>query len=171
MTTLLILPRIADLYGRMPVWRVGLVIQLIAFSVLMWTNNLTVMIVTIGVIGATSTARVQLGYLVLVENLPSAKHALVGSALFMGETSIGAGGAIYFTFISKNWFWFALIGYVAECWATFGSFVMSETPKYLMKSGRKQEFLTLLNRIAKWNRTNNLADETFNDLDNFRVQA
>ena len=72
---------------------------------------------------------------------------------------------------SKNWFWFALIGYVAECWATFGSFVMSETPKYLMKSGRKQEFLTLLNRIAKWNRTNNLADETFNDLDNFRVQA
>ena len=146
-------------------------IQLIAFSVLMWTNNLTVMIVTIGVIGATSTARVQLGYLVLVENLPSAKHALVGSALFMGETSIGAGGAIYFTFISKNWFWFALIGYVAECWATFGSFVMSETPKYLMKSGRKQEFLTLLNRISKWNRTNNLADETFNDLDNFRVQA
>ena len=119
MTTLLILPRIADLYGRMPVWRVGLVIQLIAFSVLMWTNNLTVMIVTIGVIGATSTARVQLGYLVLVENLPSAKHALVGSALFMGETSIGAGGAIYFTFISKNWFWFALIGYVAECWARY----------------------------------------------------
>ena len=105
-----------------------------------------------------------------MENLPSAKHALVGSALFMAETFIGIGGAVYFTFV-KNWFWFALIGYILVVWATIGCFIMSETPKYLLKSGRKEEFLTLLHRIGKWNRKNDLEGETFNDLDYFRIQA
>ena len=101
------------------------------------------MIAAIGVVGACGTARVQIGYLVLVENLPSSKHALVGSTLFIFETMIGISASIYFSY-AKYWFWFALVGYVLECFATLASLVMSETPKFLMKSGRKEEFKALL---------------------------
>ena len=127
------------------------------------------MIAAIGVVGACGTARVQIGYLVLVENLPSSKHALVGSSLFIFETMIGISASIYFSY-AKYWFWFALVGYILECFATLASLVMSETPKFLMKSGRKEEFKALLKRISKWNRINELENESYQDLDNFRVQ-
>ena len=75
--------------------------------------------------------------MVMLENLPSDKHSLIGSMVWGIETLVGLCGVIYFTFLSKNWFWFVLIGYIWEVWATVGSFLIPETPKYLLKSGRK----------------------------------
>ena len=84
-------------------WRVGLFIYLVAFSMILQTKNVYVMIAAIGIVGACGTARVQIGYLVLVENLPSSKHALVGSTLFIFETMIGISASIYFSY-AKYWF-------------------------------------------------------------------
>ena len=150
-TTLLVLPRLADLYGRILIWRIGLCVQLLAFSIAMVTESIDVMIAAMMLVGASATARVQVSFMVLLENLPSNKHAVFGSTIFVVETLIGISSVTYFTFISKNWFWLVLVGYIMEAIATVGSFLISETPKYLMKAGRTADFEVLLKRIAGWN--------------------
>ena len=102
------------------------------------------MIAAMMLLGASATARCQLSFMVLLENLPSNKHARFGSSIFVIETLIGMSSAIYFTFISKNWFWLVLVGYTMEWIATIGSFFIPETPKFLMKAGRKDDLEKLL---------------------------
>ena len=110
-TTLFFLPRLADRYGRIWVWRGGMVAQLIAYTIILFTHNLNVMIGAIGLIGACSTARCNVGFVVMLEYLPSSKHALIGSTVWITETVVGMIGVFYFTFVS-DWFWFVFAGYI-----------------------------------------------------------
>ena len=72
--------------------------------------------------------------------------------LFVGEALVGFGGAMYFTFISKNWFWYVLVGYVWQIYGTVTSFAIPETPQWLLQAGRKEAFAGVIRRIAKVNR-------------------
>ena len=113
----------------------------------MVTKSIDVMILAMMLLGASATARVQLSFMVLLENLPSNHHALFGSSIFVFETMIGMISVVYFSFISKNWFWLVLVGYIMEVIAAVGSFFISETPKYLMKAKRHEDFKALMRRI------------------------
>lgn len=110
--TLFVLPRLADLYGRKWIWRLGMIVQLASYTVIMLTHNVNVMIAAIGVIGACNTARVNVGFIVMLEFLPEEKHALVGSSVWITESFVNIVGVLYFTFMSKNWYWFVLVGYI-----------------------------------------------------------
>ena len=69
--TLFVVPRLADLYGRIWAWRIGMVVQLLAYTIIMLTHDVNVMIAAIGLIGACNTARVNVGFIVMLEYLPS----------------------------------------------------------------------------------------------------
>jgi len=161
----LIVPRLADLYGRIWFFRIGMVIMLAAYTVVMFTRNLTVMICAIAIIGACNTVRLNVGFIVMFEYLHSDKHALIGSSVWIWETSCSIAGVAYFTWFSKDWFWYVFVGYIFQIWATIGSFLIPETPKYLMKSGQRDVFEAAMKNIAKVNRKPDaFENEQFDDI-------
>ena len=68
--TLFVVPRFADIYGRKWIFRIGMTIQLAAFTAVMFTHNLYVMIGAIFIIGACCTVRSSIGYILMMEFMP-----------------------------------------------------------------------------------------------------
>ena len=54
----------------------------------------------------------------------------------MTEASIYLLATIYFWKISKDWFYFALIGYVLNVCCAAGAWFLPESPRYLLSKGR-----------------------------------
>ena len=55
--TLVVVPRLADLYGRKLVYRIGLCVLFAAFTAVMLTGSVDVMIVALFLCGACATCR------------------------------------------------------------------------------------------------------------------
>jgi hypothetical protein len=46
---------------------------------------------------------------------------------------------VFFVYVSKDWFWWVLIGVILLFCVCFASLWLTESPKYLLKQGRKHE--------------------------------
>ena len=110
--------------------------------------------------------------MVMLEYLPSDRHAFFSSLLWIIDSLVALGGVVYFVFLSKNWLWFVLIGYVLTAFGMVGSLFIPETPKYLMKVGRVAEFERVMNKIAGLN-GNSVAfdDGSFDDIVKLQQEA
>ena len=71
-TTLLWLPSFGDKYGRKKLFAASMTINLLMYSVMMYTHSLDVMLFSIFVMGALCSIRVNIGFLYLMEMMP--KH-------------------------------------------------------------------------------------------------
>ena len=87
----------------------------------------------------------------MLEFMPSSKHAFVGSIYFVFEGMTSLIGVIYFTWISKHWIWFALVGFVFQCLAVLCSFVVPESPKWLFKKQQYARTALVFQKIARYN--------------------
>jgi MFS family permease len=64
------LPSLADVYGRMWLYRISVLITLVVFSLIFFINNIYGIIVIMGIIGFFSAVRVQIGYVYMMEFVP-----------------------------------------------------------------------------------------------------
>ena len=71
--------------------------------------------------------------------------------LAMGEAVVGALTALYFRYLSKDYFYLLLGGIIILVIGSFGSFFWVESPRYLLKSGQLDELQRALETIARWN--------------------
>lgn len=72
-STLLWLPVLGDKYGRKKLFAVGMTMNLLMYTVMMWTHDLNVMLFSIFVQGGLNSIRMNIGYLYLLEMMP--KHS------------------------------------------------------------------------------------------------
>ena len=89
----------------------GAMVMLAAYVAILVTKSFWVMIATLFVVGMANTFRSQLCFVYMLEFIPRSKHAMVGSIYFVCEGLTSLFGVVYFTWISKHWIWFALIGF------------------------------------------------------------
>ena len=120
-------------------FRVGMVMMLICYSVIMLANDINVLIASMFTMGLCAVARVNCGYIYAMEFVPQKYHAIVPSAVFVFEAGISIYGSVYFSFISNYWLWMVMIGYLLQVFATISSFFIPESPKFLLKTGRIEE--------------------------------
>ena len=59
---------------------------------------------------------------------------------------------LYFWRVSKNWFYFALVGYLFNVVSAVGAWFLPESPRYLCERGETYELERSLKAIAKVNR-------------------
>ena len=153
LVALVFIPRLADLFGRKVLFRIGMVIQLSAYSTIMYSNSLNVLIGSLFVFGMCATARISVGFIYLMEFLPQNYHATTATVIFLAEACLSVIGAIYFTFVSNYWLWLVLGGWILQLYGTCTSFLIPESPKFLLKTGKMDEAFRVYGTIAKVNGT------------------
>ena len=110
--TLLWLPRLSDTNGRWLIFTVAMAVDTVLYTVLIWTNNLNVMIILMFLFGLISSARLNVGFVYMMELMPRSKHTLVGTCWCIAEGCIYLAATIYFNKVSKDSLNFMMVGYV-----------------------------------------------------------
>ena len=94
--TLLWVPRLADRVGRRPVFKVGMVGDFLLYNMLMITQNIHVMLVTIFLFGLLCSIRLNVGYVYLVELMPKNRATFYGTLWNNFDCAIYPLAVIYF---------------------------------------------------------------------------
>ena len=68
------------------------------------------------------------------------------------ETTIYIIATIYYWKISKQWIWFSLIGFVWNVISATLTFLVPESPRFLLSIGKIDEAKAALEKIARWNK-------------------
>ena len=150
-STLLWVPSFGDKYGRKNIFAVSMSLNLIMYSVMMWTTSLDVMLISVFFQGALNSVRVNIGYLYLLEMMPKHLQTTVGSIWGMSDAAIYLLATLYFWKVSKEWFYFAMIGYFLNVFTAIGAWFLPESPRYLLNMGKIDELKDVMQTVADVN--------------------
>ena len=129
----------------------GLTMNFLMYTVMMMTESIDMMLVSIFMQGALTSIRVNNGYLYLLEMMPKHLQTTVGSVQGVCDSSIYLFATLYFWKVSKEWYLFASIGYVANFLVAIAAWLLPESPRYLLDKGRIDELEATMTTIAKVN--------------------
>ena len=166
-STLFFLPRLSDLFGRQKIIVMGNVVQTLAYTVILMTKSYALLIVSMILLGMMSTVRLQVCVVYIYESMKKEHFTKTYAAIACFEGVLGLAAVLYFKFISKDYFWLLLSGYILQVAGSFASFFFPESPRYLIKTGMITEATSVLNQISYFNGSdvkfgNEQIDEMFN---------
>ena len=99
----LTLTRMGDVYGRKPLYLLGLNMQIFFIISIMITTNYYVAYVLLFIFGMSVTARYYIGFTYMMEMQPQDKKVLVSTTMFVFESIVYLFICLYFRFMAKNW--------------------------------------------------------------------
>ncbi|CDW88844.1 organic cation [Stylonychia lemnae] len=147
-----ILPRASDVYGRRPMFLVGLVLYLIVIIGLVFNTSLYLTYVLLLLGGISETGRYYVAYVYCVEMMPDKYQNLSGLLIFVVFGCLQILFSIYFWFISKEWINLAYMGgalsiisFILTIWK------LPESPRFYFSKKRFDEARVVLLHIAKFN--------------------
>jgi len=130
--------RLGDVYGRKPIYKLGLALHL-GFSVcicFLQTSNLIVLYGLLLVFGMSVTARYYVGYSYNIEMQPKSHQPLVSTIQFLSESFVYCFVCLYFMYISKNWIYLQIPNIGLTILGILFLYVMPETPRFLLSQKR-----------------------------------
>ena len=101
----LTIARLGDIYGRRPIYLLGLFMHL-AFSICIFfvkNNSFILLYALLIFLGMSVTARYYVGYTYNLEMQPKENQALVSTFMFVCESFVYIFVCFYFSSISKEW--------------------------------------------------------------------
>ncbi len=128
----LFITKLADIHGRKPIYLLGLILNFVLITILIFVNSVIPIFVCLFFLGISITCRYYVGYSYSLEFQPASSQIIVSIALFVSEAIVYLLDIVYFAFLSKNWIWlqipnliFTAIGIIYVIW-------MPETPRFLV---------------------------------------
>ena len=113
------------------------------------TSNVDVMIALSFLEGLSASCTQAVGYIYMMEFLPEKQQALYASIYSSYDNCITfLIATIYFRFISKEWVYLALLGYVLQIICVCLVWLLPESPKFLLELNRLDETEAAMIRIA-----------------------
>lgn len=145
---MLFVPRISDLFGRQKLLIGGGIVQSIPFAALVYTHSYAVAVTSLFIMGGLATITTQVGFIYAYENMRVKNYELTTIVLGLSEGFISVFGALYFSYITKNYYPLILTGFVLTLLGTFGVLYYYESPRFLIKSGQITKAQEVLKVIA-----------------------
>jgi SP family xylose:H+ symportor-like MFS transporter len=133
-----IIPRIADIKGRKPMFLLGLFLYIICVFGLLFSKNKALMYTFLVIGGISETGRYYVAYVYAIEIMPKRLQNEFGLIIFMSFATCKVITCLYFwVSASKNW---ANMAYTAIVLAIF-NFILSfiilpESPRFLISKKR-----------------------------------
>ena len=146
------IPPYADKNGRKGVFLMALSIQFFTWIFILNCPTIQVMYGLSFLFGVCIAGRYTVGYVFLVESMPKAYQVRIGLLVDVFETAILIWITLYLSFVSKNWLgiqMFALTVNVLGLFLCF--FLIKESPRYLLETGRNEHAYINLKFIAMRN--------------------
>ena len=125
----LFIPRFSDKFGRKKITQISSIICFILYTVLISVKSLSVSMVVILLYGMTMPLQFTIGFIYLLELMPSNYQTIVTTSQNIASTLTVISCALYFAFISKDWFYFVLIGYALQFIQMITLWLLPESPK------------------------------------------
>lgn len=150
-SSLLWLPRFGDKVGRQKCFAVGMSLNLAMFTMMMWTSSLDLMLVSSFIQGCLTSLRINVGYLYMLELMPKESQTKIGTGCGVFDACTYLLCTLYFMTVSKDWFYFVLVGYLLNVISVVGAWFMPESPIYLCEKGQLYELESSMKVIAKIN--------------------
>ena len=111
-STLLILPPIADRNGRKKIFFIGMCLNMVVMIFIMASTNYWFTIASIFAGGMLSSIRQSIGYTYFLELIPMEKRTRYSTIWSCSEAAVSLWSVIYFTLISRHWFWLIFFGFL-----------------------------------------------------------
>ena len=158
-----ILPRLADIVGRKPMFILGIILYVLSNIGTLLSRSLPMLYATIILGGVSETGRYYVAYVYAIEIMPERLQHISGLAIFFFMASIKIIVCLYFwTSEAKDWKVMSYIALGCAIVSFIGTiFFMPESPRFLLKKKKFSECAKILMAIQ---RTNKGADRTL-DLD------
>lgn len=150
-TSAVILPRMADIYGRKPIILFSLTLQFLTMGATFFSNSALLATVIMFFLGFSCVGRCSISFLFLMELLPYKKTTFYGTIVHMSNGLLTVVFVIYFLYISRNWKYIEIfaLGLTVVCF--LGVLLLPESPKFLVSKSKWGEARRALSQIAKIN--------------------
>eukprot|EP00347_Sterkiella_histriomuscorum_P010242 403377046 len=133
----LIMPRLADIYGRKIFYLSSSALQLFLYLGIMLSRSAELTTALIVFFGICGVGRSAIGYLYLLEMIPAEWKNIVGTLTHVANSFTFIISAVYFWKLSKDWEWFILFALISNAITVVAVSRIPESPKftYSTKSG------------------------------------
>mmetsp|Transcript_14781 Transcript_14781/g.25151 ORF Transcript_14781/g.25151 Transcript_14781/m.25151 type:complete len:441 (-) Transcript_14781:54-1376(-) len=151
-----ILPRLADVFGRKPLFIVGLVLYIISVYFLLVSTNKTVMYSMLVLGGVSETGRYYVAYVYAVEIFSKQMQSNAGLTIFIAFDLCKVLICLYFMLSTqKNW---KVMAYISLTLAILSLlltlFRMPESPRFLYSQKKHEQANQVLRGIQRRNKKN-----------------
>ena len=103
-------------------------------------DNINTMLVYMFIIGLLTSLRINVGYIYMTEFIPKRGQSHFGTAWCALDASVMLWVTLYFmNSISRNWEVIVTVGMAMQVVGLVGSFMLPESPKFLIEQNRMQE--------------------------------
>ena len=126
------LTRLGDVYGRKPIYLLGLVMHIFFMIGIIWSTNKFISYFLLFIFGMSVTARYYVGYTYNLEMQPKSQYVLVSTTMFMFESMVYFFICIYFRYIAKNWVVLQVPNLMFAISGIIFLLMMPESPKFLI---------------------------------------
>ena len=102
-------------------------------------------------LGMMSTVILQITFLFNYENCEKSKYPRVVALEHAFNGLFMLSCTLYFAYISKNWLWLALFGFCCHMIGLVLSFFLTESPRYLAKTGQIDKLHEAIETVSRRN--------------------
>lgn len=150
--TILIIPYLADKYGRKWFFTVSAMVTAAVMVVLYVSRSLGLSISMMFVAGMANSGRLMVGFVYANEFLVPKWQIIFGTAFHCIDNSTSVISTAYFDFIDKHYLYLSVFGFAATCFCCVMMVVyMPESPLWHLKMGRITEAQATITRMMKVN--------------------
>ena len=130
--------RLGDVYGRKPIYKLGLWMNL-GFAiciVFLRTSSYVILYSLLLLFGMSLTARYYVGYSFNIEMQPKSHQPLVSTIQFLSESLVYTFICLYFMWFSKNWVYLQIPNIGLTLLGILFLYGVPETPRFLLAQKR-----------------------------------
>lgn len=147
-----LLAEYGDTIGRIPLIRVGQMVTVLSYStIVFWTRDTLSIYALFFVIGLFSSWRLSLGFIYGSEIIAEAHQNIAGSLFNLFDAQVVIFSSIFLQYVSTDWVTLHSVYIGLATLAFFISFLLPESPKFLVQRKQFEKACDSYNLIAKIN--------------------